>query len=308
GGGRRWEIEVRDPGGGRTLARRARAGGAEEGDFEGGADLGLARLPVEPAVERQKLVEGRSLDGRSRQDREVAQRRGPSRRDQDAAAERLVRRDPRTAVGALVMNRVALAHHVGEPLGILLARVLQVALEVHRRDLDRSDDPDVDETRLELEVHRDEDRSLGLPLLVRAGGRQGRGGGQHERHPQSSFHWLTLLHCLRVRGVMKISSSSCFSVRVLLRKRFPRIGIFQRPGIMLFWSWSLIWKMPPITEVPPSRTRISPWYCRTVSGTFWPIERFRATAGSRFWTLTFIRIVPSLVIWGVTVSFSVAST
>src|SRR5262249_24025162 len=152
--GSRCEIEVQDPGGGLTLDPLARDRVAEEGDFEGGVDLGLARLPVEPAVERQKLVEGRSLDGRSRQDREGAQRRGPCRRDQDAAAERLVRRDPRTAVGALVMNGVALAHHVGEPLGILLARVLQVALEVHRRDLDRSDDPDVDETRLELEVHR----------------------------------------------------------------------------------------------------------------------------------------------------------
>ena len=38
----------------------------------------------------------------------------------------------------------------------------------------------------------------------------------------------------RIRGVMNMSSSSYFSVRVLLRKRLPSTGIFQRPGIMLF--------------------------------------------------------------------------
>ena len=77
---------------------------------------------------------------------------------------------------------------------------------------------------------------------------------------------------------------------------------------MLFWSWSLIWKMPPMTLVPPSRTRISPLYSRTVSGTFCPMERLSATAGSLFETLTESRTVPSLVIWGVTVSLRVAST
>ena len=79
---------------------------------------------------------------------------------------------------------------------------------------------------------------------------------------------------------MKMRSSSCFSVRVLLRKRFPRMGIFQRPGIMLFWSWSLIWKMPPMTVVPPSRQDLPPVFRsqRHVS----PRARFQATAGSRF--------------------------
>src|SRR5262249_23175889 len=61
--GSRCEIEVQDPGGGLTLDPLARDRVAEEGDFEGGVDLGLARLPVEPAVERQKLVGGRGGAG-----------------------------------------------------------------------------------------------------------------------------------------------------------------------------------------------------------------------------------------------------
>ena len=50
------------------------------------------------------------------------------------------------------------------------------------------------------------------------------------------FFMSVLPYDRRIRGVMKISSSSCFSVRVLFRNRLPRTGIFQRPGIMLFWS------------------------------------------------------------------------
>ncbi len=50
------------------------------------------------------------------------------------------------------------------------------------------------------------------------------------------FFMSVLPYDLRIRGVMNMSSSSCFSVRVLFRNRLPRTGIFQRPGIMLFWS------------------------------------------------------------------------
>src|SRR5580765_8910205 len=86
--GSRREVEEQEPRGGLALNALTRGRVAEEADLEGRVDLGLARLPVKSAVERQELVERRRLDGRGGQHREVAQRRGPARRDQDPASER----------------------------------------------------------------------------------------------------------------------------------------------------------------------------------------------------------------------------
>src|ERR1700693_608983 len=100
---------------------------AEERDVERNVDLGLARLPVEPAVEGEQLVEGRELDLGSGQDREIAQGRGAAGGDDGARRQVLVRWDPGPAVGAPEVDRVAFERDARKTLGVRLRGVLQVS-------------------------------------------------------------------------------------------------------------------------------------------------------------------------------------
>ena len=66
-----------------------------------------AGLPVDPAVEREELIEGGLLDRGEGKNREVAQGRVAARRDPDARAEGLDRGHARPAVGPAEPDRVA---------------------------------------------------------------------------------------------------------------------------------------------------------------------------------------------------------
>src|SRR5262249_4829486 len=108
---------------------------AEEREVECHLNLGLAGLPVDASVEREQLVERRSLDGRDRENREVVQRRGAPGGDGDARPEGLIGRNLGAAVGSAKMDVVALDDRGRKALRIARGRVLQVALQTDRLNL-----------------------------------------------------------------------------------------------------------------------------------------------------------------------------
>src|SRR5437867_12469828 len=59
-----------------------------------------------------------------------------------------------------------------------------------------------------------------------------------------------------MRGVMKIRSSVFLRLIVLFLNSQPRPGIFDRPGTPIWFTELFSLKMPPMTAVPPSATRI----------------------------------------------------
>src|SRR5262249_58542100 len=120
----------------------------EEGDVECHLDLGFSGLAVDPAVEDQKLIEGRGLDIRGGQDRKIAERRGPPGWNDHPATEGLVRWNPGPPVGAVEVHRVALANRVRKTLRIGRGGALEVTRQDHRLNLDGRDCRDVDETGL----------------------------------------------------------------------------------------------------------------------------------------------------------------
>src|SRR6266481_3370030 len=91
--GNRCGGETEQQGRGRRLALDAMAGDrvTEERDVNRHVNLSLARLPIETPVERKKLIEGRKLDLRGRQDREIRQGRAAAGRDRGADGEIQVR-------------------------------------------------------------------------------------------------------------------------------------------------------------------------------------------------------------------------
>src|SRR5438445_11031528 len=112
---RRRSRKPEKQGTGRRLARDALPGNRvpEESDGESHLDLVLSGLPVESAVEREKLIEGRELDRRSGQDREVGECRRAAGRHHHSPAESLVRRNAGPPVRPGEVNRVTVDDRVG---------------------------------------------------------------------------------------------------------------------------------------------------------------------------------------------------
>src|SRR5687767_13516060 len=121
----------------------AGSGSTEEGEVERQADLRASRLAIDPAVERQELIEGGLLEVDGVQDGEVRKGRSSPGGHDDPGPVRLRRRDAGSAVGPPEPDRVAVDLGVRETLGIGLARVFQTALELDLLDLDRGRDADV---------------------------------------------------------------------------------------------------------------------------------------------------------------------
>src|SRR6266478_5945027 len=105
-----------------------------------------------------------------------------------------------------------------------------------------------------------------------------------------------------IRGVMKKISSWFEVVTVRRLNRLPSNGTSPSKGTWLTLMELLVWITPPITTVPPSVTSTCVVACCVIRVGFpWTV---RPKSGVVFSTSTFKKIVPSEVIWGITVSRS----
>src|SRR5712671_2182715 len=157
----------------------------------------------------------------------------------------------------------------------------------------------------------DQDHRFGLARLVRlvARGRHGQHEGQ-SRKPGDSVHGQCAAHSLSscapaflvIRGVMKIRSSVFLRLTDLLRNSQPRPGILESPGTPAWVTESFSLKMPPMTAVPPSATRI---WVDALSVRMGGTSPTRLTkSGDELSTLRSMMMVFSRVICGMTSSFS----
>src|SRR2546425_10189971 len=103
-------------------------------------------------------------------------------------------------------------------------------------------------------------RLIRVPDAVAAGTVQdggGRQGGENEGSGTWLHEWASCDSAFfAMRGVMKIRSSVFFRLIDLFLNSQPRPGILDRPGTPAWVTESFSLKMPPMTSVPPSATRI----------------------------------------------------
>src|SRR5438445_893730 len=154
----------------------------------------------------------------------------------------------------------------------------------------------------------DDRLGVGRPVPGHVARRSEKGESQDGRNgepvdPHESPHVLSSCGSafFVTRGVMKIKSSVFLRLIDLFLNSQPRPGIFERPGTPACAIESFSLKMPPITAVPPSATRICVCALSVMMGGTSP-TRF-TKSGEELSTATSMITVPSLVICGVTASF-----